>query len=241
MKSRGLSAEILPDAFARSLPLARTYPVLVPLYELRSTLAKLRLTGLTVGQDGRNRCLLSPFGASSGRNTPSNSKFIYGSARWLRGLIRPPEGCALAYIDWSGQEFAIAAALSGDEQMIEDYRSGDPHMVFARAHRLVPADATADSHPAMREVCKTVNLGVLYGLTEYGLAVRLGVTRVYARQLLQLHRERYRRFWRWVGDQVNAALLTNVMSTVFGWRYHVTAGSTPARCRTFRCRRTAPK
>jgi DNA polymerase-1 len=40
---------------------ARTYPAVNALHELRSTTAKLRLTGLTVGHDGRNRCLLSPF------------------------------------------------------------------------------------------------------------------------------------------------------------------------------------
>ena len=43
------------------------------LHELRATVAKLRLVGLQVGRDGRNRAWLSPFGALTGRNTPSNS------------------------------------------------------------------------------------------------------------------------------------------------------------------------
>ena len=54
---------------------------------------------LAVGAEGRNRTLLSPFGARTGRNTPSNTKFIFGPAVWLRGLIRPDPGKALAYID----------------------------------------------------------------------------------------------------------------------------------------------
>ena len=54
-----------------------SYPQLLPLHELRATLANLRLTGLQVGADGRNRCLLSPFRAVTGRNQPSNSKFIF--------------------------------------------------------------------------------------------------------------------------------------------------------------------
>ena len=84
--------------------MAKRYPQLEPLKELRHALSELRLEKLAVGPDGRNRTLLSPFGASSGRNTPSNNKFIFGPSVWLRGLIKPPEGRALAYIDWKSQE-----------------------------------------------------------------------------------------------------------------------------------------
>jgi hypothetical protein len=110
---------------------ARTYPAVNALHELRSTTAKMRLTGLTVGQDGRNRCLLSPFASITGRNQPSNTRFMFGPAVWMRGLIRPPPGLGIAYVDFSAQEIAIAAALSGDERMLEDYISGDPYIGFA--------------------------------------------------------------------------------------------------------------
>ena len=73
----------------------------------------MRLTGLAIGPDGRNRCLISVFQSVPGRNQPSNSKFIFGPARWMRGLIKPPPGYAVAYVDWKSQEIAIAAALSG--------------------------------------------------------------------------------------------------------------------------------
>jgi DNA polymerase-1 len=79
----------------------RRWPILAPLRELRVTLSGLRLTALEVGSDGRNRCLLSPFKSVTGRNQPSNSKFIFGPATWMRGLIKPPEGYGLAYIDFS--------------------------------------------------------------------------------------------------------------------------------------------
>jgi hypothetical protein len=58
-----------------------------------------------------NRTLLSAFRARSGRNAPSNSKFIFGPSVWLRGLIKPAPGYALAYVDWQQQEFGIAAAF----------------------------------------------------------------------------------------------------------------------------------
>lgn len=81
--------------------MARCYPEQVgPIRELRHTLSQLRPNELAVGPDGRNRCLLSPFGAKTSRNTPSNSKFIFGPSVWLRGLIRPEPGTALAYIDY---------------------------------------------------------------------------------------------------------------------------------------------
>ena len=92
----------------------------------------MRLSDLAVGADGRNRTILSAFRARTGRNQPSNTKFIFGPSAWLRGLIQPPTGSGVAYIDWAQQEFGIAAALSGDPLMMEAYRSGDPYLAFAK-------------------------------------------------------------------------------------------------------------
>lgn len=103
--------------------MARAHPTVASLQELRVALSRMRLSNLTVGEDGRNRCPLSAFSARTGRNQPSNSKFIFGPSTWLRGLIRPEPGYGLAYIDWSQQEFGIAAALSKDPLMMEAYLS----------------------------------------------------------------------------------------------------------------------
>src|SRR5258707_9612762 len=132
--------------------------------ELRSSLAELRLNDLAVGHDGRNRTILSAFRAKSGRNAPSNSKFIFGPSVWLRGLIKPPPGCAVAYIDWQQQEFGIAAALSGDVNMQKAYRSGDPYLAFAKLSGAVPADATKETHEAERDLYKACVLAVQYGM-----------------------------------------------------------------------------
>lgn len=107
---------------------AKVYPELAPLRELRHSLSELRIEKLAVGSDGRNRTMLSPFSASSGRNTPSANKFIFGPSVWLRGLIKPGPDRAIAYIDWSSQEVAIAAALSGDPFLIDAVASGDPYL-----------------------------------------------------------------------------------------------------------------
>jgi hypothetical protein len=206
---------------------ARTYPTVNALHELRSTTAKMRLTGLTVGQDGRNRCLLSPFASITGRNQPSNARFMFGPAVWMRGLIRPPSGHGIAYVDFSAQEIAIAAALSGDERMINDYISGDPYIGFAKAAHLVPQDATKATHPRVRGCCKTVCLGVNYGMEAQGLAARLAVTSAEAHELLRLHRQTYRHFWQWSENTVSSALMTGQMHAAFGWQMHVGANNNP--------------
>ena len=50
--------------------------------------------------------------AATARNTPSNSKSVFGPATWMRGLIKPPQGQAIAYLDYIAGEHI--AALSGD-------------------------------------------------------------------------------------------------------------------------------
>jgi DNA polymerase family A len=198
--------------------MAKLYPQVHPLHELRVTLGELRLNSLEVGHDGRNRCLLSVFRSRTGRNQPSNSKFVFGPARWIRHLIKPPEGYGLAYLDWSAQELALAAAFSGDPAMISAYVGGDPYLGFAIAAGLAPPDATKVSHEEIRNRCKTVCLGVLYGLEAEGLARRLGISPAEASALMRLHRETYRRFWTWSDAVVTGGMLSNALETSFGWR-----------------------
>ena len=74
--------------------MAKAYPIISPLRELRHALSEMRLNDLAVGEDGRNRTPLWAFGSRTGRNQPSNTKFIFGPSVWLRGLIKPPPGHA---------------------------------------------------------------------------------------------------------------------------------------------------
>ena len=212
---------------------ADRWPELSPLRELRATLGKMRLIGLAVGSDGRNRCLLSPFAAKTGRNQPSTNEFIFGPARWMRGLIRPAEGYGIAYVDFSSQEIGIAAALSGDPNMIEGYVKGDPYLAFAKQIRMVPPDATAQSHKMERDRCKSVVLGVNYGMGAETMAIAAGVTPIEARELLRLHRQTYGRFWRWSENVIDAAVITGRIQTVFGWPLRVGSDTRPTSLMNF--------
>ena len=213
--------------------MARSHPRIAPLRELRVSLSQLRLADLAVGQDGRNRCLLSAFRARTGRNQPSTSRFIFGPAVWLRGLIRPEPGYGLAYVDWSQQEFGIAAALSGDPHMMAAYQSGDPYLTFAKQAGAVPESATKDSHPAIREQFKACALAVQYGMGNVSLGHRIGQPASQARELLRQHHDTYRIFWRWSDAAVDCAHLYNHLDTVFGWTLHLGPRVNPRSLRNF--------
>jgi hypothetical protein len=214
--------------------MARAYPKEVgPMRELRYTLSQLRLNTLTVGQDGRNRCLLSVFGSKTSRSQPSNAKFIFGPSTWLRSLIRPEPGMAVAYCDWSAQELGIAAALSRDRAMQEAYRSGDPYLWLAKRVNAVPPEATKKTHATIREQFKVVSLGVLYGLSAEGLARKLNVPPCHGWELLRLHQQTFRTFWEW-SDRIEAqAMFTGRLQTVFGWLVHAGREANPRSFRNF--------
>jgi DNA polymerase family A len=203
--------------------MARSYPIVSPLRELRSSLSDLRLSDLAVGHDGRNRTILSAFRSRTGRNQPSNTKFIFGPSVWLRGLVTPPPGHGLAYVDWSVQEFATAAALSGDQAMIEAYNSGDPYLAFGKKIGALPADANKVTHADQRQLFKACILGISYGMEAEGLARRIGRPTMIARDLLRAHHETFRQFWRWSDAAVDCAMLHGSIHTVFGWHIRVGA------------------
>jgi DNA polymerase I-like protein with 3'-5' exonuclease and polymerase domains len=171
--------------------------------------------------------MLSAFRARTGRNQPSNSRFIFGPSCWLRGLIRPTQGRAVAYIDWEQQEFGIAAALSGDQAMMDAYASDDPYLTFAKQAKAVPSDATKATHPKERGQFKVCALAVQYGMGAWSLARSLGVPEIRGRDLLRLHKETYPTFWRWSGNAVNRAILLEKLQTVFGWTIHTGPDSKP--------------
>lgn len=222
--------DLSDDAFRQA---ARAHPEVAPLRELRYALSQLRLSDLAVGRDGRNRCLLSAFRARTSRNQPSNSRFIFGPSVWLRGLIQPPPGYGVAYIDWSQQEFGIAAALSGDPLMLDAYRSGDPYLAFAIQAGTAPANATKATHKPVREQFKACVLAVQYGMGADALALRINQPPIRARELLRLHRETYRVFWRWSDRAVDYAMLTGGLHTCFGWRIRVSAEPNDRSLRNF--------
>jgi DNA polymerase I len=213
--------------------MAKAHPTISPLRELRSSLAELRLNDLAVGRDGRNRVILSTFQARTGRNQPSSSRYIFGPSVWIRSLIKPPPGMAIAYIDYEQQEFAIAATLSSDPNMLAAYATGDSYLAFARQAGAIPPDGTRKTHGGARELYKQCVLGVSYGMEAFGLALKIDQPLIVARDLLRAHHETFSVFWRWSDAVVDHAKLTGELHTCFGWTLHGCCGANPRSLRNF--------
>jgi DNA polymerase I len=226
--------------------MVRIYQSVQVLRELRDEMSKLRLFKLSVGSDGRNRTLLSAFRAATSRFQPSNSKAIFGASTWLRGLIKPPVGWGICYIDYKTQEFGIAAALSGDLAMMEAYTSGDPYFRFAQLAAEIPADITIKMYnedkvikarfKPVRDKYKRTVLGLNYGMGQDTLVDYLGLDSSkksdmfpegtpyephVARSLIKANKRAFPQFWDWLEHTVSTASMRRYIETDLGWRMSI--------------------
>jgi len=199
---------------------SKIYPQIKPLYELRHALSQLRLNDLQIGLDGRNRCLLSPFRSKTSRNQPSTSKFIFGPSSWIRNLIKPKQGTAIAYVDYAQQELAIAASLSEDKNLISDYVTGDPYLAFAKKAGAIPLDGTKETHPEKREIYKVCMLALNYGMSIETFARNTGISYAEAYYIVKWHKRRYKKYWQWNDQFVDTGLLFGLVKTRYNWYFH---------------------
>jgi hypothetical protein len=205
--------------------MSKGWPQLEDLRQLRHARDKMRKVKLAVGNDGRNRTVLWPFKSKTSRTQPKAARWIFSPAVWLRSLIKPEPGMAVAYIDYSAMEFLIAAALSDGHcgptnTMLDMYRSGDPYLSFAKAVGAIPhhiTKQTLGNYVVLRDRYKVMLLAVQYGMQAETLAGRLGVSVFEAHEMLSQHHAQFRQYWIWSDDFVQHALQTGVMRTAFGW------------------------
>lgn len=126
-----------------------------------------------VGSDGMVRPYMNIYGAQTSRTQPASTGFMFLKPAWMRALVVPPKGKAMAGIDFGSQEFLLSALLSNDLEMIEAYMSGDPYLAFGKLRGVIPQDGTKASHKIEREMCKSSVLGISYAMTKYGLAIKM--------------------------------------------------------------------
>jgi hypothetical protein len=206
--------------------MAKAYPQqLEPLRQLRHIRDKLRSIKLSVGADGRNRTVLWAYASKTSRTQPKAKEWIFSPAVWLRHLIKPEPGTALAYIDYSSMEFLAAAALShghtgNQNPMLDLYQSGDPYLNFGKMVGAIAPTATRETPgvSVIRERLKVLCLGAQYGMQAPTLATRMGVSEIEAREMLLHHRGLFSQYWRWSDDWLQHALNTGEMKTTLGWK-----------------------
>ena len=201
------------DSFDEQIALHAELPELRLLRELRATLSRMRLIGLSLGvADDQDRTALMPFQAITGRNLPSASKFIFEAGALAARFHQAAGGYGLAYLDFKAEEVAIIAARSGDDRLAEHYASGDPYWRFAVTTGLGAPEATGLARKAIRDLVKILFLAISYGMQAPGK------TLAEAKELLQLHASTYPDATRWREAIVDRARLNGWLCTNFGWR-----------------------
>jgi len=227
----GKRLQSIDDDTLKSLETLR--PFIAQVRQVNKTLKHLSKRSLAIdSQTSRHHFSTSLFRSVTGRNQPRG--FIFSAPKWMRFLIVPesPEH-VLVYVDYVAQEIGIAAALSGDRALAETYSATDCHMEFAIRADAAPSGATKHSHPTERKAYKTVNLGVLYGQTAFGIAPQLGISQAAAQSLLDEHHRLFPDFWRWTERTVQAAFDRGHIATPCGWRSRVPYGSNPRTWQNF--------
>ena len=139
--------------------------------------------------------------------------------REIRKAFVPEPGCLFFSADYSQIELRIMAHLSGDEAMIQDFRNGrDIHAATAaRIFRKPIEDISRDE----RRKAKTANFGIIYGISAFGLAERMEVSRTEARELIDSYFATYPRIREYMEKSVADAREKGYIETQFGRRRYL--------------------
>jgi hypothetical protein len=211
--------------------MAKVFPCVAPLAELRNAIGKMRKNDVPIGEDNRARTGLKPFASSTSRNQPSTSEFLYGASKWIRNFIQPELGHALIYLDFSAEEVGVAAAISGDKVMQADYLNGDFYVNFGVALNQLPTGCTKAIAEAeylgVRDRLKVASLGVLYGMGAAMLASRIDKPVAVAAGWIRLHHARYHVFWTFVQRTIDYAMRGGDLVTELGWHLHPCRDANP--------------
>jgi DNA polymerase I len=198
-------------------------PGIEGLHALRDSLGFIVKARLPIGKDGRNRPSLFPFGTATGRN--AHSKSPYNAHAGLRSFMVFPLNTIGFYLDWRSQEVGVAAALSGDQALIDDYLAGDVYHALARMCGLTddpdPLHWKRHNRP-QRDRMKPLQLGINYGMGVPALARGLDRHPLVASEIIERHKRRYPPFWRWRADMVLEAMLKRHVKSVGGWPLYLT-------------------
>ena len=165
----------------------------------------------------------SQYSTVTGRNAPSSSKAIMSKSATVKYLVKAEAGTALIYSDYSSQEVGIAAALSGDENLAADYKSGKVYLNFSISAGLVPSNGTKETHPDEVECGKTGFLSIQYGAGVKQIAANVGRSIGVAEALLDAHKRRYPQYWAYIEATKNYAAQNPFIKSTYAWPLHITA------------------
>ena len=196
-------------------------PEIAKVLEVRKLMTSTTLGGYCISGNGRSVTNLRPFATSSGRCAPGGATFPFNASAWIRNFITPPTGSYLCYIDYSSQEPAIQGYLSGDENLIAAYKSGDIYIHTAKLAKAVPEHATKQSHPEERSIWKVLFLATSYGMGKERVAAKLKIKRDEAAALLVKFKKIYRKYYNYIEGLMHNLGRDLWIETCFGFSRHL--------------------
>ena len=137
----------------------------------------------------------------------------------IRKAFIPEPGCEFFSADYSQIELRIMAHLSGDPHMIEAFREGhDIHAATAaKIYKKPIEEVTRDE----RSKAKTANFGIIYGITVFGLAERMGVSRAEAKELIDGYFETYPKVKEYMQKSIDMARERGFAETIYHRRCYL--------------------
>ncbi len=177
------------------------------------------LPALIDSRDGRLHTSFNQTGAATGRLSSSNPNLQNipirtALGREIRAAFIPREGWRLLVADYSQIELRLLAHFSGDELLLEAFRNGeDIHTRTASEVLGVPPLMVT---PEARRSAKAVNFGIVYGISGFGLAAQLGISRAEAEKYIRNYFERYSGVRRFIDETIAEVRRTGVTHTLFG-------------------------
>ena len=203
--------------------LAPEYPVIEKVLEYR-TYAKLRSTyaeGLKgfIQEDGRIYGTFYQTVTATGRLSSANPNLQnipvrIELGREIRKLFVPKEGCVFIDADYSQIELRIMAHMSGDENLIDAYNhAADVHALTASQVFHVPLEEVTRE---MRGNAKAVNFGIIYGISAFGLADNLSISRTEAEQYISGYFKAFPGIERFQKESIAYARENGYVKTLYG-------------------------
>ncbi|HKU66560.1 MAG TPA: DNA polymerase I [Candidatus Baltobacteraceae bacterium] len=213
--------------------LSRDYPICAKVLEYREV-TKLKNTyvdvipQLTDKNDGRLRTIFNQTATATGRLSSTNPNLqnipVRGDLgrRIRRAFVAPPDGSVLLAADYSQIELRLMAHLSGDEAMRRAFHEGqDIHDFTARQIFNVGPSEAVDGN--QRRIAKSVNFGLLYGMSDFGLAQRLEIGRAEAKEMTQAYFSRFPSVRDYIKSVIDRGREQGFVRTILGRRRYMPA------------------
>lgn len=231
--------------------LAEDYPLPKILLEHRG-LSKLkstytdklpRMVNATTGRVHTNYAQAVAVTGRLASNDPNlqNIPVRTGEGRRIREAFIAPPGHKLVSADYSQIELRIMAHISGDESLLRAFSQGEDihRATAAEIFGVTPLEVSNDQ----RRVAKVINFGLIYGMSSFGLASNLGITRDAAKLYIDRYFARYPGVARYMDETRLSAKAKGYVETVFGrrlWLPEINGGNGPRRQAAERAAINAP-